>query len=168
MKSVLYNQVYRSGSNPCIGREENGLNTFFLGFERIEWKCELDQYKVPKIDELSLYLSFKKFFSVLEPSDGSSQVSLFEKDRKKTAFTDGEGKVYEYTRMPQGYENALFIFQRGMNIILCNELYVKCSVYLNDILIFGESEMELIDNEKWIRALLAEYNIPLNDKRSKT
>ena len=59
----------------------------------------------------------------------------------KTAFRV-KNKLYEWTRMPQGFKNSPAVFQRLMDMVLKNEIGSGCFVYVDDILIAGETEQD--------------------------
>lgn len=77
----------------------------------------------------------------MDLKDGYYQIKIAEKDKEKTAFKIN-GKTYEYERMPMGYKNAPFIFQRIMNHELRKWLGKGVLVYLDDIVIYGKNEKE--------------------------
>jgi hypothetical protein len=59
-------------------------------------------------------------------------------------FTSAFAEVYK--RMPFGLKGAPATFQRLMNSVLCGIQGIKCLVYLDDIVIFGETLQ--VHNEK--------------------
>ena len=71
-------------------------------------------------------------------SSGYHQVPINQSDREKTAFSTRYGQ-YEFNRMPFGLCSAPATFQRLMNLVLRKENWLKCVIYLDDILIFGST-----------------------------
>lgn len=47
--------------------------------------------------------------------------------------------MWKFVRMPFGHKNAPGIFQAMMNAILEDALYVKCFVYIDDVVVFGKT-----------------------------
>jgi hypothetical protein len=45
----------------------------------------------------------------------------------------------QFVKMPQGYKNSPAIFQRMMNLIFAELIGKKCLVYIDDVLVFGET-----------------------------
>ena len=79
-----------------------------------------------------------KYFSALDLSSGYYNVEIKENDREKTAFATRKGQ-YEFNHMPFGLCGAPASFQRLVNLILRDENFYKCLIYLDNILIFGRS-----------------------------
>ena len=77
----------------------------------------------------------------MDCASGFSQVPLAEKDRSKTAFITATGH-YEYSRMPFGLKSAPSTFQRLMNRVFLGMTGSRCFVYLDDVLVFGETLQE--------------------------
>ena len=69
---------------------------------------------------------------------GYWQVPLAEEDRAKTAFITPTGHC-EYLRMPFGLKSAPSTFQRLMNCVFMGLIGSRCFVYLDDVIIFGET-----------------------------
>jgi hypothetical protein len=80
-------------------------------------------------------------FSVLDAKSGYWQVAMEPASVEKTAFSCHEG-LFEYVVMPFGLCNAPATYQRAMNAILADVLYVFCFVYLDDVLVFSRTEAE--------------------------
>jgi transposase InsO family protein len=73
-----------------------------------------------------------------------------EKDKQKTAFSTRRGQ-FEFNRMPFGLCGAPATFQRIMNVILKDQVWEKCVIYLDDVLIFGRTAGE--HNERLVEVL---------------
>ena len=66
--------------------------------------------------------------------------------RERTAFTAGPLGLYEYLRMPFGLTNAPARFQRLMERVLEGLTFKKCLIYLDDIVVYGCTPEEHMDN----------------------
>ncbi|KAF9756144.1 Retrovirus-related Pol polyprotein from transposon opus, partial [Nosema granulosis] len=102
---------------------------------------ESDLYSSPAIDDLIYGLRDKRWFSKIDLKEGFFQIHLQESDKKKTAFKI-KNKLYEWNRMPMGFKNSSAVFQRVMDKVLEEEIGKNCYVYIDDILIYGETEEE--------------------------
>lgn len=100
-----------------------------------------DRYPIPEISEVISQLGNCKYFSVLDLKSGFHQIPLKEKDKEKTAFAINNAK-YEFNRLPFGLRNAPSIFQRALDDILREYIGKICYVYIDDIIIFSESEQD--------------------------
>jgi len=100
-----------------------------------------DRYPLPHTDELTDRLSKARFLTKLDLRAGYHQVRITDKDIHKTAFTTRYG-LYEYLVMPFGLCNAPSTFMRMMNDILRPLLDVCVIVFIDDILIYSETEQQ--------------------------
>jgi len=66
------------------------------------------------------------------------QVPVKLKDQAKTAFSTREGH-FQYKRMPFGLKGVPATFQRLMTTVLSGVLGIKCIVYHDDVVVFGEN-----------------------------
>ena len=76
------------------------------------------------------------------------------------AFVTRRG-TWKYIKCPFGHKNAPAVFQAMMNRILDSVLYVKCFVYIDDIIVFGKDESECIRNTKEVIDLIYQDNLKL-------
>ena len=98
-------------------------------------------------------------------TSGYHQVEVHAKSRWLTAFITHKG-IYQFARLPMGVKGAPSYFQKMMtSIVLVGLVYVICEVYLDDLLVFGHSEQELIINLHKVFERLKKYNLTLNPKK---
>ena len=109
-----------------------------VDYRALNAKTSRSIFPIPTAEELFDTLGNAKYFSTLDLSSGYYQVPVNPEDTKKTAFSTKFGQ-YEFTRMPFGLCSAPATFQRLMNVVLRNENWLDCVIYLDDILIFGNS-----------------------------
>ena len=98
-------------------------------------------HPLPRIDDTLDALSGAQWFSTLDLASGYWQVEIDPADREKTAFGTSFG-LHQFKVMPFGLCNAPSTFQRLMEITLAGLHWVSCLVYLDDIIIFGNSIQE--------------------------
>ena len=124
--------------------------------------CKLDKYPIPRIKDLYTKLAGGKVFTKLDMSQAYLQLPLDEGSKGYTTITTQKG-LFRYTRLPFGIASSPAIFQRTMDNLLQN--LPKVTVYLDDILITGDSEEEHLENlEKVLQRL---QKVGLRLKRSK-
>ena len=68
---------------------------------------------------------------------------------------------YEYNRMSYGLKAAPATFQRMMNTILREALKERCFVYMDDILIMGETLREHNNKSEEVFAQIRKYNLKI-------
>jgi len=66
---------------------------------------------------------------------------LKDTDIEKTAFAVNGGK-YEFTRLPLGLKNSPSIFQRALDDVLREYVGKICYVYVDDIIVFSNNEVD--------------------------
>ena len=108
-------------------------------FKLLNQACKLDKYPLPKIEDLFVQVAGGKAFTKLDLSQAYQQVSLAEESRKYVVINTHRG-LFRYNRMPFGVSSAPGVFQRVMENLLKD--IPKVVVYLDDILITGETESE--------------------------
>ncbi|KAG0442406.1 Retrovirus-related Pol polyprotein from transposon 17.6 [Dictyocoela muelleri] len=152
--------------NPVhLVRKKNGDLRFCIDFRKLNDLVEQDNFEIPRIKELISTLYGKKYFTRIDLKDGFFQIPIKKTDREKTAFYTGS-RLMEFNRMPQGYKNSPAIFQRAMHLIVKNLIGNCCIVYIDDILVFGESIDEHDRNLSKIIERLNEFGLEENkDKR---
>lgn len=69
--------------------------------------------------------------------------------------------------MPFGLTNAPAKFQRTMDEIFHDGLYERCIIYIDDILVYGQTEKELLNNLEWIFELCRKHNVKLKKSKCK-
>ena len=90
------------------------------------------------------------------------QLPLDEESKDYTTITTQKG-LFHYTRLPFGIASLPAIFQRTMDNLLQN--LPKVTVYLDDILITGDSEEEHLENSEKVLQRLQKVGLRL--KKSK-
>ena len=104
---------------------------------------QVDQYPLPKPDELFTALVGGKHFTKLDLKHAYQQMLLDEESRKLVTINTHKG-LYRYTRLPVGIAPAPAIFQKTMDTILQGLPRVIC--YIDDILLTGSTDEEHYSN----------------------
>ena len=123
-----------------IKKKNNDLR-ICVDFRRINAMTERFIVPLPSAQELFDRLGSSRYFSVLDLTQGYYQIPVAQNDRQKTAFTTTKGQ-FMFKRMPFGLNTAPLTFTRMMNLVLKEENFEQCLIYLDDILIFSKTEDE--------------------------
>ena len=99
---------------------------------------------MPRIDETFDALRGAKWFCTLDLASGYWQVALDEDASQKSAFIVRNG-LYQWKCMPFGLCNAPATFERLMEKVMAGLQWEILLIYLDDIIVFGETVMETLE-----------------------
>ena len=128
----------------------------------INQALSVDQYPLPKPEDLFTTLTGGKKFTKLDLSQAYLQLVLDEESTKYVTVNTHQG-LYRYTRLPFGVASAPAMFQKIMDNILQGIPNVIC--YLDDILITGKDDVEHLDTLSEVLARLEAQGVRI--KREK-
>ena len=100
---------------------------------------KLDQYPLPRVEDLFSTLSGGKTFSKLDMSQAYQQLPLSQESKSYLVINTHRG-LFRYNRLPFGVSSASAIFQRVMESLLKGIPGVVA--YLDDILITGKTDKD--------------------------
>lgn len=92
------------------------------------------------------------------------QVPMLESDQYKTAFSTTNGH-YEFTRSPMGFKTSPNNFQRMVDIALEGLIGKICIVFIDDVLIFSETEEEHLDHVRQVMERLEKASLKVNPEK---
>ena len=124
----------------------------------INQASQADSYPLPRIDDLFASLAGGKKFSKLDLAHAYQQIQLDDVSKKLVAINTHKG-LFQYNRLPFGVSAAPSIFQRTMETLL-QGLPGVC-LYLDDILITGQSDQEHLTNLSAVLQKLAAAGMKL-------
>ncbi|GKT22461.1 Transposon Tf2-9 polyprotein [Aduncisulcus paluster] len=122
------------------------------------------QYPLPRIRDLLDVLTGVKYFALLDLQSGFHQIKVDEVTRPYTAFVTPDG-FYEWVVLPFGLRNAPSHFQKAMNLGFADLLFTSCLIYIDDIMIFGKTKEEFIENLRKVFERLISHGLKLNKKK---
>ena len=118
-----------------------------IDFRELNLLLEGMGWPLPNIQELLQRVGRTrgKYYTKIDYTSGYWQASLAEQSRWLTAFITFMG-VYEWMRVPMGIKCAGSYYQQAMATgPLGGILYTLCELYIDDILIFADSQMQLLE-----------------------
>ncbi|GFT65334.1 hypothetical protein TNCV_1559771 [Trichonephila clavipes] len=126
------------GISDRLIRKKNVSTRFCVDYRRLNDVTKKEIYPLPRIDDTLDTLASNTWFSILDLKSGYWQVELHPDDKEKTAFTTGQ-RLWQFKVMHFGLCNAPATFERLMETVLGGLSYEDCLVYLDDIIIVGNS-----------------------------
>ena len=153
-------------ASPVVLVKKDGSLRFCVDYRRLNSMTEFDAYPLPRIDETLETLGGARFFSTLDLISGYWQVGLTPEARLKSAFCV-RGGLFLWNVMPFGLCNAPSTFERLMETVLSGLQWKSCLVYLDDVVIFGRDELELLDRIDEVFSRLKEAGLKLKPKKCK-
>src|SRR6218665_1787640 len=125
-------------ANVVLARKKDGTLRFCIDYRQLNERTRKDSNPLPRIDECLDALAGGGWFRTLDLRSGYHQVAMDPRDADKTAFVTRRG-IYRWKVMPFGLCNAPATFQRLMDIVLSGLNFEMCLVYLDDVIIFGDT-----------------------------
>ena len=116
-----------------------------MDYRSLNSKTVKDAYPLPRIDDSLDRLRGALWFCTLDLHSGYWQVEMDEADKPKTAFATRNG-LFQFTVMPFGLCNSPATFERLMETVLAGLNFNVCLVYIDDIIVFGKTFEETLDN----------------------
>ena len=123
---------------------------------------DVDQYPLPKPEELFATLAGGKKFTKLDLSQAYKQLPLDDESMKYVTINTHRG-LYCYTRLPFGVASAPALFQKLMDSVLQGIPHVIC--YIDDILVTGSSDEEHLRNLATVFKRLQEFGFRLKKEK---
>ncbi|KAL6461145.1 hypothetical protein MHYP_G00311110 [Metynnis hypsauchen] len=123
---------------------------------------KLEQYPIPRIEDLFEKLAGGKKFTKLDLSHAYQQVTLDEESKQYVTISTHKG-LFTMNRLPFGVSSSPAIFQRIMEGLL--QGIPSVAVYLDDILVTGRNDQEHLKTLSEVLKRLEEAGLRL--KRSK-
>lgn len=140
--------------------KKNGSGRLVINYIPLNAVTYRNSYALPHVSDILGALQGKQYFTTMDCAQGFYQISVDPRDRHKTAFSTPVGN-YQFTRCPFGARNSCAVFQSEMNRIFFDGLYSKCVIYVDDILIFGETKEEHDENLEWVVNRCAQNNVKI-------
>ena len=146
-------------------RRKDGSLHFCVNFRHLNMQMRKDLYPLPHIQEALESMAGVAHFSSMDFKSGFLQIKMAPESLQYTAFTVGNLRSYEFTRMPFGLCNTPATFQCLMQNTLGELNLMYCAIYLNDINIFSCTEEEHLEHLHMVFKRFREFNLKLKPSK---
>ena len=147
-----------------IVKKKDGAIRVTQDYKRLNQLVIKDAYPIPNINTMLNQLAKAKVFSTIDLTHGYYQIPMQERSKKYTAFACEFG-FFEFNVLPMGITNACETFQRMMNNVLGELIGVICFVYLDDIIVFSDTNEEHLLRIQMITDKMRTANLKIKLKK---
>ena len=151
-------------SPTILVKKKDGTMRLCIDYRKLNSITKKDAHPLPRIEDIFDTLSGSRYFTTLDLAMGYHQVEMNPDDREKTAFSTPFG-LFQYNVMPFGLATAPATFMRLMSIVFSGMLYNTCLVYLDDIIIFGQTFVEHSQRLESVLKRLQDANLKLKPSK---
>ena len=169
VKQMLERGVIEKSSSPwssaiVLVKKKDGSTRCCIDYRMLNKITVNDAYPLPRTDDCFDALVGSKWFSTLDLCSGYWQVEMDPKDKEKTAFICRSG-LYHFNVLPFGLCNAPATFERLMELVMAGLQWKVCLIYLDDIIVYGESFDQELERLKEVFQRLLKANLKLKAKK---
>ena len=146
-------------------KKPGGGLRFCVDYRRLNEISRKDSYPIPLIDETLRTIAAAKYISKVDVISAFHRIRVKDGDEWKTAFNTRFG-LYEWLVTPFGLIGARTTFQRYINWVLCDELNICYSAYIDDVVIYNDTQKEHCSAVLRIIRKLADARLQLDFDKS--
>jgi hypothetical protein len=139
-------------------QKKDGTRRMCIDYRALNEVTIKNKYPLPRIEDLFDQLREANVFSKIDLRLGYHQLRIRPSDIPKTAFITKYG-LYEFTVMSIGLTNAPAFFMNLMNSVFMDYLDKFVVVFIDDILIYSQSEEEHAGHLRMVLQRLREHQL---------
>ena len=146
LTELLDNGFIRVSNSPAAApiifvKKPGGGLRFCIDYRRLNEISRKDSYPIPRIDETLRTIVAAKYISKVDVIFAFHRIRVKDSDEWKMAFNTHFG-LYEWLVIPFGLTGVPATFQRYINWVLRDELDICCSAYIDDVVIYNDTQKE--------------------------
>jgi hypothetical protein len=157
-------------SHPHMVRKKSGdKKRFTVDFRFLNECCASLSWPIPNMELLLERIGRQspknKYFAVIDLTSGYHQLAIDKDSRKFTAFLTRFG-LLEWARLPMGLKGAASWFQQQIATKVLAGLIEKiCELYIDDIIVYAETQEELLERVSEVLSRLQQFNVKANPSK---
>ena len=170
LKMMLDAGVIRPSNSPwcnavVLVRKKDVSLHFRIDFQKLNSLTVKDSHPLPRICETLESLAGAAHYSTFNMNSGFWQVPMDEESKQYTAFTLGSMGLYERKSMPLWLCSTPPTFQRLMLNCLGELNLTYCLIYLDDVIIFSQTEEEHLERMHVVFDRLCKHGLKLKPSK---
>lgn len=163
-QGIIEPSISAWGANIVLVTKADGTTRFCADYRKMNSVTKKDAFPLPRIDESLDALSGAKYFCTADLASSFHQVLVRKEDKEKTAFVTHKG-LFLFKHMPFGLVNSPKTFERLMELVMSGLQWEKCLVYLDDVIIFGKTFAQTLENLRSVFDRFRKANLKLKQKK---
>ena len=169
IKGLLEQGVIEESVSPyaapvVLVRKKDHSLRLCVDYRRLNEVTVKDAFPLPRIQDTLDALAGAQYFSSFDLAAGYHQIKVRKEDRAKTGFVTPFGH-YQYVRCPMGLTNSPATFQRFMEHVFSDHIFVTLLVYLDDLLLFSKNVGEHVEKLETVLELLRKHGLKLKPSK---
>ena len=161
---VIQPSISEWASPVCLVRKPDGTFRFCIDYRRVNAVSRRDAFPAPEIQDALDSLRGAKHFATLDLLSGYWQLGMTDRARERSAFCTRRG-LFEFVRMPFGLSGAPATFCRVMSHVMGDYLWKICLCYIDDLIIFGRTQQELLERLDMVLTRLRDYGLKVKPSK---
>lgn len=144
-------------------KKPNGDYRITVDYRRLNQAIKTQGYKMPDVENFLTTIPRSVKFSKLDFPNAFFLIKLEESSRRFTTFITNSG-LYRFKRLAMGLKCAPEEYQKAMDQLFAGLEGIR--IYMDDLLIFGETDKIHDKNLKAVMNRIEELGIPINKEKS--
>ncbi|XP_055931978.1 uncharacterized protein K02A2.6-like [Argiope bruennichi] len=164
-EDIIEPMTYSEWATPIVPVIKQNGNLRICGDYKVTINpgLKIEQYPLPRIEDIFAELSGGEFFTKIDLSEAYLQMLVDERDRHLLTINTHKG-LFRYKRMNYGIALAPAVWQRAIEQVLSGIAGVH--VFLNDITVTGRNDQEHFERLELVLQRLEEYGLRVNKRKS--
>ena len=133
----------------------------YVDFIDLNKACPKDSFSLPRINQLVDLTARHKLLSFMDAFSSYNQIMMDKEDQEKTSFITSQG-LYCYKVMSFRLKNGGATYQRWVNRMFSHQIGRNAEVYVDDMLMKSNDEVDHLDDLKETFDTLRKYKMKRN------